>query len=74
MRDAANARKKELEEKHKGEAYWMASPKCGTALREELLEKIVRVDSCSNCGDTYFCHGELELLIKSQLGALVLGT
>ncbi len=74
MRDAANVRKKELEEKHKGEAYWMTCPKCGSALEEEVLEDAVRVDSCSNCGGTDFDHGELELLIKSRLGALVRGT
>ena len=74
MRAAANARKKEMEEKHKGEAYWMTCPKCGTALEEEVLEKVVRVDSCPNCGGTYFDRGELELLIKSRLGALVQGT
>ena len=74
MRAAANARKKEMEEKHKGEAYWMTCPKCGTALEEEVLEKVVRVDSCPNCGGTYFDRGELELLIKSRLGVLVQGT
>ncbi len=74
MRDAANARKKKNEEKHKGEAYWMTCPKCGTALEEEVLENVVRVDSCSNCGGTYFDHGEFELLIKSRLGSSVRGT
>jgi NAD-dependent SIR2 family protein deacetylase len=53
MRESANASKKEIEEKHKGKPYWMTCPKCGTALGEEVLEKIVRVDSCSNCGGTY---------------------
>ena len=74
MREAANGRKKAIEEKHKGEPYWMTCPKCGTALEEQVLEEqvledVVRVDSCSHCGGTYFDEGELELLIKSRLGS-----
>ncbi len=74
MREAANVRKKELEDKHKGEAYWMTCPKCGTALEEEVLENVVRVDSCANCGGTYFDHGELELLLKARIGSVLRGT
>ena len=70
MRAAANTRKQKIEEKHKGEAYWMTCPKCGTALEEEVLEEVVRVDTCSNCGGTYFDRGELELLIKSRMGSV----
>lgn len=73
MREAANARKKEIEEKHKGEAYWMTCPKCGTALEEEVLDDVVRVDSCSGCGGTYFDHGELELLVKSRIVSVFRG-
>lgn len=52
----------------------MTCPKCGTALKEEALDKVVRGDSCSNCGSTYFDHGELELLLKARMGAVIRGT
>ena len=69
MRAAANTRKQEIEDKHKAGAYWMTCPKCGTALEEEVLEEVVRIDSCSSCGGTFFDQGELELLIQSRLGS-----
>ena len=50
MREAANTRKKELEEKHKGQPYWMKCPKCGSDLKEEAFEKVVKIDTCSECG------------------------
>ena len=71
MREAANRRKRELAEKHGGEAFWMTCPKCGTRLHEETLKDVVRVDSCSGCGGMYFDHGDLDLLIKAQLRSLV---
>ena len=71
MRQAANLRKKELAEKHQGEAFWMTCPKCGTALHEETLNDVVRVDSCSACGGMYFDRGELDLLIKAKLRSLI---
>ena len=55
MRQAANLRKKELAEKHQGEAFWMTCPKCGTALHEETLNDVVRVMRALATGDLTQC-------------------
>jgi demethoxyubiquinone hydroxylase (CLK1/Coq7/Cat5 family) len=73
MRKAVNDRKKALEEKHQGQAHWMKCPKCGSDLKEELIEQVVRVDTCSECGGQYFDQGELDLLIKSRLTSALRG-
>ena len=66
LREAANTRKKELEEKHKGQPYWMKCPKCGSDLKEEAFEDVVKIDTCSECGGQFFDRGELDLLLKSR--------
>ena len=73
MREAANTRKKELEEKHKGQPYWMRCPKCGSDLKEEALEEVVKIDTCSECGGQFFDSGELDLLLKSRLSSQLRG-
>lgn len=67
MREATNLRKKELEEKHQGEPYWMKCPKCGSDLTESVLENVVRIETCSGCGGQFFDHGELDLLFKARI-------
>jgi NAD-dependent SIR2 family protein deacetylase len=69
LREAANERKKEREEKHKGHAYWMTCPKCGARLKEQVLEKVVRIDVCAKCGGQFFDQGELDLLLKSRIAS-----
>jgi Zn-finger nucleic acid-binding protein len=69
MREAANARKQELEDQHRGQPYWMKCPKCGSGLNEETLENVVRIDSCSACGGQFFDKGELDMLLKSRLAS-----
>ena len=49
IRDAANERKRQMLEQHKGKAYWMKCPKCGSDLTEEVLEQVVRIDICGEC-------------------------
>lgn len=66
MREAANERRKELEEKHKGQAYWMKCPKCGSGLTESVLDDVVHIDSCADCGGQFFDRGELDLLLKTR--------
>jgi hypothetical protein len=73
MRDSANARKQELEEKHKGQPYWMKCPKCGAELKEETYHEVVKIDICSECGGQFFDRGELDLLLKSRLSAALRG-
>jgi len=68
MREAADARKKKLEEEHHGKPYWMTCPKCGGALREETLENIVKVDRCSACDGIFFDQGELDLFVNARKG------
>jgi uncharacterized protein with PIN domain len=65
MREAADARKKTLEETHRGKAYWMVCPKCGGELSEESLQDIVKVDRCSECNGVFFDDGELDLFVRS---------
>lgn len=65
LRAAADARKKEQEEEHRGQAYWMVCPKCGAALKEESLQGVVKVDRCTGCKGIYFDDGELDLFVKS---------
>jgi hypothetical protein len=71
MREAANARKKAMEEKNKDQPFWMKCPKCGQPLQEEVLEDVVRVDNCAACGGTYFDRGELDLLIKTRISTML---
>ena len=66
MRESADARKKELEEKNKGEPHWMKCPKCGSELKEEAFQEVVKIDTCSECGGQFFDRGELDLLLKSR--------
>ena len=67
MREAANARKQAMEAQHRGKPYWMKCPKCGTGLKEETRNEVVRIDACPECGGLYFDRGELELLLRSHL-------
>jgi Zn-finger nucleic acid-binding protein len=73
MREAANARKQQLEEQHKGQAYWMTCPKCGTRLEERILEGVVHIDACGSCEGQFFDKGELELLLKARTSAALRG-
>ncbi len=67
IRDAANERKRQMLEQHKGKAYWMKCPKCGSDLTEEVLEQVVRIDICGECGGQFFDRGELDLLLKARI-------
>jgi len=68
MREAADQRKKEMEEQHRGQAFWMVCPKCGGSLTEECLRDVVRVDRCSGCKGVFFDDGELDLFVQSARG------
>lgn len=68
MREASDARKKQLEQEHRHQSYWMVCPKCGTALNEESLQGVVRVDRCPGCKGVFFDDGELELFVTSSKG------
>ena len=65
IRESADARKKAREEEHRGQAYWMVCPKCGSELKEESLQEVVKVDRCTGCNGIYFDDGELELFMNS---------
>jgi hypothetical protein len=47
LRTDADQAKKKLADEHGLREYWMRCPKCGTALTEESLEEVVRVDRCA---------------------------
>ena len=67
LRDAANERKRQMLEQHKDKAYWMKCPKCGSDLTEDVLEEVVRIDTCGECGGQFFDRGELDLLFKARI-------
>ncbi len=73
MRAAANERKARLEVEHKGQAFWMKCPKCGSELKEETLHEVVRIDACAGCGGQFFDKGELDLLLKSRVSTALRG-
>lgn len=66
LRDAADTRKKELEDTHRDQSYWMVCPKCGGALTEESLQGIVKVDRCGGCKGVFFDDGELDLFVRAS--------
>ncbi len=45
--------------------HWMCCPKCGHAMKEQVLSDI-KVDVCSLCEGIYFDRGELEDLLMAQ--------
>ncbi len=67
MRQAANEKRKEFEARHKDQPYWMRCPKCGSELKEEVLEHVIRIDTCGECGGQFFDRGEVDLLLRSKL-------
>ncbi len=67
MQEQAAGRKKELAAKHKGQAYWMTCPKCGSELREERYHDLVDIDRCTGCSGLYLDQGELPIILKAQV-------
>jgi Zn-finger nucleic acid-binding protein/predicted RNA-binding protein with PIN domain len=54
-----STREKDEERKRLREAHFMKCPKCGHALREEVMEGVT-IDRCTFCEGVFFDAGELE--------------
>jgi len=64
LREEACQKMQEEERRRLKELHWMRCPKCGMELHEVEFHGVM-VDTCLNCGGTFFDEGEVMKILSS---------